>query len=412
MGGSKLGGGSLFGEMHPTSWVIPAEMPVKTKRSKKTFKIGIPKESLFSENRVPLTPQSVSVLVANGHEIYVQKGAGDPSNYSDKDFSEAGAHICFTLADIYAKSEVVAKVAPLSREELDMLRPNTALLSAVNLGSLTPETLRVFIKKNIAAFGFEFLEDRDGNMPLVQMMSEIAGVSSIHIASQLLTVQNQGSGTLLGGISGVPPAVVTIIGAGTVGLHAARTALGMGATVKVIDQEVYALRRLEAALGVSVWTAVSQHHYIKEAVLSSDVVIGTAHVQGHRAPHVVTEDMVAEMKEGSVIVDVAIDQGGCIATSKLTNHDYPTFIKDGVIHYCVPNIAARVPATASAAISNVLTPLLIELGDLGGIAPLIKYNDGVKQGIYVYHKHLTKQSLGAIFGMESMDINLLVASDL
>lgn len=387
-------------------------MPVKTKRQKKQLRIGIPKESYFFENRVALTPESVKVLVANGHEVFVQKGAGEASSFPDVAYSAAGAHLVYTVEDVYTKSETIIKISPLSREELELLRPHQTLLSAVNLGSLTPELLQVLIRKNILAIGFEFLKGSDGGLPIVQIMSEIAGVTSIHIATELLSGINGGKGMLLGGVTGVPPAVVTIIGAGTVGFNAARTALGMGATVKVIDEEVYQLRRLEQHLGMKVHTAVAMHNYIEDAVLSSDVVIGAAFKPGHRAPMVVTEDMVVGMKEGSVVVDVAIDQGGCVYTSSPTTHEKPTFISHDVVHYCVPNIASRIPATASAAISNILGPLLIQGGDLGGMEALMKVNEGVKHGVYVYRKHLTKRSLSTIFGMDFMDINLLVASGL
>ncbi|MCB9234414.1 MAG: alanine dehydrogenase [Bacteroidia bacterium] len=398
--------------MHPTSWVIPQEKTLKTKKDKKNLSIGVPKENSSHENRIALTPEAVAVLVANGHAVYVQKGAGVASSYSDREYSEAGAFICYSLEDIYVKSDFIVKISPLSGEELDLLRPNQGLFSAVNLGSLTPDYLKVLIKKNITAIGFEFLQSRDRSLPIVQMMSEIAGVSSVHIAAELLCGTNGGKGILLGGITGVPPAVVTIIGAGTVGYNAAQTALSMGALVKVIDEEIHKLRRLEKELGVNIYTAVSLQKYIEEAVLSSDVVIGAAFKKGYRAPVIVSEDIISQMKEGSVVVDVAIDQGGCIATSRVTTHERPTFVKHGVIHYCVPNIASRVAATASAAISNILGPLLVKIGDFGGIAPFMKQDEGFKQSIYVYRKHLTKQSLSSLFGMDYVDIRLLIASDL
>ncbi len=411
MSGSKLGG-SILSELHPSSWVVPAEMPVRTKKSKKNLRIGVPKESYFFENRVALTPEAVGVMVANGHEVYVQKGAGEPSSYPDGAYNKAGAHIVYSLADVYSKAETIVKIAPLSSEELDMLRPQQALISAVNLGSLTPHHLKTLIRKNILAVGFEFLEGQRRNRPLVQIMSEIAGINSIHIATELLSAATNGKGMLLGGVTGVPPAVVTIIGAGTVGYNAALTALGMGATIQIIDEDVSQLRLLEARLGRKVYSVVSMHNYIEEAVRNSDVVIGAAFKPGHRAPVVVTEEMVLNMKEGSVIVDVAIDQGGCVETSSPTTHEKPTFVKHDVVHYCVPNIAARVPATASAAVSNILGPILIQAGDYGGIEQLMKFDDGVKQGVYVYRKHLTKRTLSTLFGIDFMDINLLVASGL
>lgn len=409
MGGQ---GGGILGEMHPTSWAIPVEKPLHTKKAKKTLRIGVPQESNPQENRISLTPESVGVLVSNGHEVYVQKDAGTASSFADSAYIAAGAIIAYTLGDIYAKADIIVKISPLSSEELEHLRPNTKLISAVNLGSLSVETLTVLVKKNITAIGFEFLQGEDGDLPLVQMMSEIAGVSSILIASSLLTGPRGGKGLLLGGITGVPPAVVTILGAGTVGVHAARTALGVGATVMVIDEAVHKLRQLKALLGRPVYTAVAQQHLIEDCVVNSDVVIGAAYKPGQRAPVVVTEDMVMNMREGSVIVDIAIDQGGCVETSRLTTLENPTFTQHGVVHYCVPNIASRVAHTASMAISNILGPLLIQIGDHGGVEGLIKHNEGVKQGVYVHHKHITKLSLSKLFGLQYYNINLLLASDL
>lgn len=411
MGKSKIGS-SILSELHPTSWAVPLERPLKTKREKKVLRIGVPLENAPFENRVALTPESVGVLVANGHEVFVQRSAGKASSFPDGAYNAAGAILCYSLADIYLKAELVVKISPLSAEELEMLRPHQTLVSAVNLGSMTAEHIRTMVRKNILAIGFEFLQGSDGDLPLVQSMSEIAGVTSIHIASELLSAHLGGKGLLLGGITGVPPAVVTIIGAGTVGLSAARTALGMGATVRVIDEDINQLRKLSVALGNKVHTAVSMHNYIEDAVLTSDVVIGAAFKPGYRAPIVVTNDMVSNMREGSVIVDVAIDQGGCVETSSPTTHKNPSFIEHDVVHYCVPNIASRVPATASAAVSNILGPLLIKAGDMGGMESLMKVDQGVKHGVYIYRKHLAKRSLASIFGLEFMDINLLVASTL
>ena len=332
----------LFSGIYPGSWAVPQELAVRTKQSKSRLRIGIPKEGFFQENRVPLTPSSAGVLVANDHEVYIEHGAGEGARYTDKDYSDAGAVICYKKEDVFKQANVILKVSPLSGEEIALLMDNQIVISAVNLGSLAPDYLNHLIEKNITAIGFEFYRSNDGSLPLVQMMSEIAGVSSIHVASELLTGNNNGQGILLGGITGIPPAEIAIVGAGTVGFNAAQTAMGMGARVRIIDQEIYKLRRIEKELGINVYTSVAQGNYIREAVMASDVVIGAAYREGNRAPLVITEDMVKDMREGSVIIDVAIDQGGCVETSRPTSHDNPTFIKHGVIHYCVPNIASRV----------------------------------------------------------------------
>ena len=409
MSKSRIGSG-VFGEIHPSSWAVPAEMMVKTRDQKKALRIGVPSETMPGENRVALTPESVAVLVANGHEVFVQKGAGTASSFSDKAYADAGAFTVYELADVYTRADIIVKVSPVSEEELELLRPHQTLISALNLGSMSPEQLRVLIRKNILAIGFEFLQGSDGGRPLVQMMSEIAGVTSIHIATEFLSAHTGGKGLLLGGVTGVPPAVVTIIGAGTVGYNAARTALGVGATVKVIDEDVNQLRKMQRNLGISIHTAVSLQHYVREAVESSDVVIGAAVKAGHRAPVVVTEDMVMNMREGSIIVDVAIDQGGCVETSQATTHQRPTFVSHGVVHYCVPNMPSNVARTASIALSNVLVPFLLDIGEHGGINNALWQNKSLRNGTYIYRSHLTKQSLSSMFGMPYRDIELLIAS--
>ncbi|MEL6632266.1 MAG: alanine dehydrogenase [Bacteroidota bacterium] len=402
----------IFPGVYPGSWAIPKEMPLKKGELQKRLRIGIPRETFFQENRVAITPETVGVIIANGHQVYIEHEAGEGARYTDHDYAEQGATISYTVEDVFANSDVILKVSPLSQEELLLLKENQTLISAINMGSLSPDHMNQLIRKNITAIGFEFFRSEDGSLPLVQMMSEIAGVSSIHIASELLTEKNDGQGILLGGVTGIPPAEVTIIGAGTVGFNAAQTAMGMGARVRIIDEEIYKLRRIEKELGINVYTSVAQRNYIRDAVVASDVVIGAAYRDGQRAPMVVTEDMIKEMKEGSVVIDVAIDQGGCIETSRLTTHDKPTFVKHGVIHYCVPNIASRVARTASIAISNVLGPLIVNIGQSGGIDNLIRYDEGLKVGIYAYRRHVTKKNIASLFGMSMnyRDIDLLIVS--
>ncbi|MCB0844276.1 MAG: alanine dehydrogenase [Bacteroidetes bacterium] len=402
----------LFSGIYPGSWAVPQELAVKTDQSRSKMRIGISKESFFQENRVAITPSTVGVLVANDHDVFIEHDAGEGARYTDKDYSDVGAVICYKKEDVFKQANVILKVSPLSGEEIALLMENQVVISAVNLGSLTPDYIQHLIRKNITAIGFEFYRSGDGSLPLVQMMSEIAGVSSIHIASELLTGKNGGQGILLGGVTGIPPAEITIVGAGTVGFNAAQTAMGMGARVRIIDEEIYKLRRIEKELGINVYTSVAQGNYIREAVMASDVVIGAAYRDGQRAPMVITEDMVKEMREGSVIIDVSIDQGGCIETSRPTTHDQPTFVKHGVIHYCVPNIASRVARTASIAISNIMGPLLINIGDNGGLDNFVRFNDGLKQGIYIYRRHLTKKNIATLFGMSMnyRDIELLIAS--
>lgn len=391
---------------------VSLEQPLRLRQQQQRMRIGVPKETQLHENRVALTPETVGVLVNHGHEVIVESGAGQKAHYSDRDYANAGAILTANVADIYAQSEFIVKISPLTEAELPLLREKQTIISALNLGQLTPDYLYHFLQKNITGIAFEFFQAPDGTLPVMQMLSEIAGVASIHIASELLADRHHGKGILLGGVTGIPPAVVTIIGAGTVGYHAAKTALGMGARVRIIDEAIHQLIAIKKELGLEIYTAVAQYNYIKDAVVESDVVIGAAYKKGKRAPVVVSEEMIAKMRKGSVVVDVSIDQGGCIETSEVTGHDHPHFIKHDVIHFCVPNIASKFPRTASIAISNVLGPLLISVGEHAGLENLMRTDEGVKQGIYTYRKHLTKKGIANMFGMgmNYRDINLLFAS--
>lgn len=388
------------------------EKPLVQRKEQKRMAIGVPKEVLVQESRVALTPDAVAVLVNNGHQVIVESEAGLKANFLDREYAEVGAIILQNTAELYQKSDYIVKVAPLSDDELLLLKEKQTVISAINLGTLTPHYLYHFLKKNITGIGFEFLQSDGEALPVVQMMSEIAGVAAIQIASELLADKKYGQGILLGGVTGIPPAVITIIGAGTVGYHAARTALGMGANVRIIDESITKLIAIKKELGLEIYTAVAQYNYIRDAVHQSDVVIGAAFKKGKRAPLVVMEEMVERMKKGSVIIDVSIDQGGCIESSHITTHDNPVFTKHGVVHYCVPNIASKFPRTASIAISNVLGPLLIAIGEHNGFENLIRLNDGVRQGVYTYRKHVTKKTIANLFGMgmNFRDIGLLIAT--
>lgn len=398
--------------LDPALLTIAQEKPMPVATTTVQLKIGVPKENAHHERRVPLTPGAVGVLVAAGHAVFVEKDAGQGAQFTDREYTEAGATLVYTQAEVYQRADLIVKVAPLSMAELELMRPRQTLISAVHIGGLRPDYLRGLMEKHITAIGFEFLSGPDGSNPIMRLLSEIAGVSAIHIASELLTNYHGGQGLLLGGVTGVPPAVVTIVGAGTVGYHAAQTAIGLGALVKVLDDEVYRLKRLEARLGQKIFTAVTQADYLSEAVRSADVLIGAAYRVGARSPIVVSEDLVSTMREGSVVVDVSIDQGGCIETSRPTTHEQPTYEYNGVIHYCVPNIASRVARTASASISNILGPMIARIGEAGGVRNLMAINRSFKKGIYVYHKHITQRPIATMFNLDFMDIDLLYAAQM
>lgn len=373
--------------------------------------IGIPKENLFQENRVPLTPEAVETLCSNGNKIYIESKAGEASRFSDKDFSEAGAKIVYDKKQVY-EADILLKVTPPDSEDIDLLHEGQTLITPLHLPTLKPEVIQALMKKRVTALAFEYIKDESNTFSFVRCMSEIAGSTAILIASELLADSKNGRGNLLGGLSGIPPTQVLILGAGVVGEFAARAAIGLGATVKVYDNNVYKLSRLQNNLSERLHTSVINRRWLLSDIRLADVVVGAVHSESGRTPVIVSESMVMEMKPGSVIIDVSIDQGGCIETSEITSHAKPTFIKHDVIHYCVPNIASRVPRTASYAISNIVNNTLMKISEFGGLDNLIKLRDGVRHGVYVYKGFLTNNYLSQRFELKFTDVNLLLASEM
>ncbi len=378
-------------------------------RRKEMF-VGIPKETAFLENRVPLTPEAVSVLVNNGVEVVIEQGAGDGSFYFDSDYSEAGARIAYDKEDVF-KATTIIKSAPICEEELPLLQPSQVIISPIHLPLIKQEMIEEMVRKKIIAIAFEFIKDDAGTYPVVRAMSEIAGSSAILTAAQLLSNgMHQGKGVLLGGITGVPPAEVVIIGAGIVGTYAARTALGLGASVKVFDNSIYRLMRLQNHVGHRLYTSVIEPVTLARELMNANVLIGAMKPQNGITPMVVTEEMVQNMKAGSVIIDVSIDRGGCVETSRMTTHEKPVFRKYDVIHYCVPNIASGVSRTASRAVSNVLMPVLLEFREHGGAENVIFSKAGLRHGVYLYKGSVTSAPISKRFGMKYTDLDLLMAS--
>lgn len=371
--------------------------------------IGIPKEIAFQENRIALTPESVGVLINNGHDVVIETKAGDGSKYTDKDYSEAGAKIVYDRSEVY-KAPILVKSAPVVQEDLALLQLNQTIISPIHLSAMKSEFLEAMMAKRITGLSFENLKDDSGTYPIVRSMSEIAGGAIMLIAGQYLGCANNGKGVLLGGISGIPPTKVIIIGAGVVGEFATRTALALGASVKVFDNNVYRLKRLQNNLGVRVWTSVIEPKILAKQLKTCEVAVGALSSEFGRTPMLVSEEMVAAMRPGSVIIDVSIDRGGCFETSEITSHQNPTFVKHGVIHYCVPNIPSGFARTASQAISNVLMPLLLDISEEGGIDEMVWHNFNLRNGIYLYKGHLTNFYLSTRFDLKFTDLNLLIAS--
>lgn len=389
--------------------LLPQEEKLELKSKGKNLFIGVPKETFMQEGRISIVPEAVNLLVSHGHEVYVESGAGEKSSFSDNDYSEAGAKIVYSSKEVYS-ADVILKVVPPSLEELKLMKGRQTLICSIQITSNSKEYFKELMNKKINALAFEFIQDECGLMPLMRSMSEIAGNTSILIASEFLSNVNGGKGLMLGGIAGVTPTEVVVIGAGTVGEFAARSAMGLGASVKIFDNSLSKLRRIQSDLNKRVYTSIIQPKVLAKALRRADVVIGALRSNEKRTPCVVSESMVENMKEGSVIIDVSIDQGGCVETSQLTSHANPTFIKHGVVHYGVPNISTRVARTASYALSNLLTPTILKLGNEGGIESLIIRDNGVRQGVYVYHGILTNKMIGKWFDLNYKEINLLIAS--
>jgi len=386
--------------------LLPQEETLELIRKKGDLFIGLPKETSYQEKRVCLTPDAVAALVSQGHRILIEANAGNASGFKDTDYSEAGAEITNDTKKVFS-CPIILKVEPPSLSEIKLINPQTLLISALQLKTQNKKYFEALASKRITALAFEFIKDDDGTFPAVRALSEIAGTASVLIASELLANTNEGNGLLLGNISGVPPTEVVIIGAGTVGEFAARSAIGLGANVKVFDNSLTKLRCIQANLGRPVYTSTLQPKNLLKALLRCDIAIGA--IRGkNRSPIIVSEEMVEQMKPGSVIMDVSIDMGGCFESSEVTTHDKPTFNKHDVIHYCVPNIPSRYSRTASKAISNIFTPYLSKIAEDGGIENAIRFDRGLKNGLYFYHGILTSKSVSDWFGLPYNDANLLI----
>ncbi|RNL89852.1 alanine dehydrogenase [Sinomicrobium pectinilyticum] len=386
--------------------LLPQEEMLEVLKQKGELFIGIPREIAYQEKRVCLTPDAVNALTAHGHRVIIESNAGEGANFTDREYSEAGAEVTNDIKKIFS-CPIILKVEPPSLDELQLINPQTILISALQIKTQSKKYFEELAKKRITAIAFEYIRDEDGNYPAVRSLSEIAGTASVLIAAELMTNANNGNGLMFGNISGVPPVDVVILGAGTVGEFAARSALGLGASVKIFDNSITRLRRIQTSLGQPMYTSTLQPKNLFKALRRCDVVIGA--VRGNnRAPVVVTETMVENMKNGAVIIDVSIDMGGCFETSEVTTHDKPTFEKYGVVHYCVPNIPARYSRTASVSISNIFTPYLLKIGEEGGLENSLRFDRGLRNGLYFYHGILTNRTVAEWFNLSHSDINLLI----
>ena len=386
--------------------LLPQEEMLEIKKRKGELFIGLPKETYLGEKRVCLTPDAVSALCAHGHRIVLETGAGDNTNFTDKEYSEAGAKISYNVEEAF-KCNIVLKVAPPTENEIEYINPKTILISSLQLKTQSKNYFEQLAKKKITAVAFDFIKDEHDTFPIVKSLSEIAGTASVLIAGELMSGVNKGNGLLFGNIGGVPPTNVVIFGAGTVGEFAARSAIGLGARVKVFDNSITKLRKLQHNLNSPIYTSTLQPKSVAKALMRCDVAIGA--IRGrNRSPIIATESMIEKMKEGAVIVDVSIDRGGCFETSNVTTHKTPTYVKHGVIHYCVPNIPARYARTASVSISNIFTPYLLDIAEEGGFENAARFDKSLRNGMYFYHGILTNKTVGEWFDLPFRDINLLI----
>ncbi len=385
--------------------LLPQEEKLEVMFQKGELFIGIPKESQYQEKRICLTPDAVNAITAHGHRVLIEAGAGEGASFSDMEYTNAGAVITRDTKKVFG-CPIILKVEPPTLAEMELINPQSTLISALQIKTRDKVYFEALAKKRLTALAFEYIRDDEGKYPAVRSLSEIAGISSVLIAAEIMAA-DQGNGLMFGNISGVPPVEVVILGAGTVGEFAARSALGLGANVKIFDNSVTKLRNVQTNLSRTLYTSTLQPKNLLKALKRCDVAIGA--VRGKdRAPVLVSKSMVENMKKGAVIIDVSIDTGGCFETSELTTHTRPTYEKYGVIHYAVPNIPARYPKTSSISISNIFTPYLLQIGEAGGLENALRFDKGLRNGLYMYHGILTNRAVGEWFGMKFSDINFLI----
>lgn len=385
--------------------LLPQEEKLEIMLQKGELFIGIPKESQYQERRICLTPDAVNAITAHGHQVLIESGAGEGASFSDIEYSNAGAVITRDSKKVFG-CPIILKVEPPTLAEMDLINPQSTLISALQIKTRDKGYFEALAKKRLTALAFEYIRDDEGKYPAVRSLSEIAGISSVLIAAEIMAA-DEGNGLMFGNISGVPPVEVVILGAGTVGEFAARSALGLGANVKIFDNSVTKLRNIQTNLNRTVYTSTLQPKNLFKALKRCDVAIGAMRGKD-RAPVLVSRSMVENMKNGAVIIDVSIDMGGCFETSELTTHNKPTFEKYGVIHYAVPNIPARYPKTSSISISNIFTPYLLQIGEAGGLENALRFDKGLRNGLYMYHGILTNRMVGEWFGLKFSDINFLI----
>jgi alanine dehydrogenase len=389
--------------------LMPQEEMLETIPKKNKFTIGVPKEYSHNENRVALVPDAVHLLVENGHRVLIEKDAGASAHFPDVKYAEEGGEIVNTPQEVF-EADVITKIAPPTEKEIEMLGRRKVVFSSIFLPSRNRQYFQQLMAKKVKAIAYEYIQDKTGAFPVIRSMSEIIGNTAVLIAAEYMSNPRFGKGEMFGGFPGIKPTELVIIGAGTVAEYAARAAIGLGAYVKIFDDSMYKLRSIQNHLGRRIFTSPLQPKLLLKAMKEADVIISAKHSSGSMAPCLITEEMVAEMKSGAVIVDVSIDQGGCFETSRVTTHENPVYQVHGITHYCVPNIASRVPHTASYSLSNFLAPLILNMSDLGGIEQLLKWDPPFGKGVYIYNGILTNKFMADKFSLSFQDLDLLMAA--
>lgn len=388
--------------------LFPEESLLREIARQPRLSIGLPCENPRTETRLALTPEGVAIVVEEGHTVLVQRGAGIPMSYSDLQYSEAGALIVDNEAEVFG-TDIVLKIAPPTTDQLMLMKNGKSVFSMLQLSDLNAETIRLMISKKLNAVAYELIKDEQKAFPVVNTISEIEGNTAIAVASELMSNASGGKGILLGGVAGVSPTEVVILGAGLAGTVAARSALALGAQVKIFDHDINKLRKIQHYLGQQVFTSVIHPAVLFRALSSADAVIGNLRYINGSERFMVSEELVKTMKPGAIIIDLSVDQGGCFETSECRTIQNPVFEKYGILHYCVPNISARVGRTSSMALSNIFAPILLKISNSGGVKSAICESTGFRNGVYVYGGILVNRLIANYFGLKSNDIGLFIA---
>ncbi len=368
--------------------------------------IGVPKEIKNNENRVALTPAGVAELKKNGHIVYVQTGAGINSGFGDETYQQAGATILPTIEAVYAIAEMIMKVKEPIAQEYSLIKPHQLLFTYFHFASSEALT-KAMLQQEAVCLAYETVEKSDRSLPLLIPMSEVAGRMAVQEGAKYLEKPSGGKGILLGGVPGVPPARVVVLGGGIVGTQAAKMAAGLGAKVSILDVSLPRLRHLSDIMPANVTTIMSNHYNIREAIAEADLVIGAVLIPGAKAPHLITKDMLKSMKPGTVVVDVAVDQGGCIETCTPTTHENPTFVVDEIVHYCVANMPGAVPYTSTLALTNATLPYAIELANKGWKNACTE-NHELKKGLNVVAGKVVYKGVADAWNLPLSDVNTIL----